>query len=102
MSFELVCRIIAGGLGAGGFMYMSLSNPPAAIAGGLFTGVSGFKLSQGMCDLPAKEACHQVYETFDGPNSGWPQYLISRTTGPPGHMAEVKANCIEEGRYYPN
>ena len=102
MSFELACKVIAGTLSAGSFVYMSLSNPPLAITGGLLSGAGGFKLSDSLCNGPAKEVCHQVYEKFDGPDSGWPEYIVSKTTGPPGHLAEVKAKCLEEGRYYPN
>lgn len=101
MSFELACRVIAGSLSAGSFVYVSLSNPPLAMAGGLLSGAGGFKLSESLCDSPAKEVCHQVYEQFDGPNSGWPEYIASKTAGPPGHLAAVKARCVEEGRYYP-
>ena len=105
MSFELACRILAGAASAGSFVLVSLNMPavtiPAALTGGLLTGGLGFEYSESICDIPAKKACHKVYENFDGPNSGWSEYITSRTTGPPGHMAEVKARCIEEGRYYP-
>ena len=97
MSFELACKVIAGSLSAGSFVYVSLTNPPLAVVGGLLSGAGGFKLSESLCDAPAKEVCHRVYEQFDGPNSGWPEYIVSKTTGPPGYLAAVKAKFLEEG-----
>ena len=35
MSYELVCKVIAGALGAGSFTFMAMSNPPAAILEGV-------------------------------------------------------------------
>ena len=107
MSFELTCKIIAGVASASSFVFVTLNIPglavtvPASLTGGLLTGAGGFKYSESICNLPAKKVCHEVYENFDGPSSGWAEYIASRTAGLPGHMAEVKAQCIEEGRYYP-
>ena len=64
MSFELACRVIAGTLSAGSFVYVSLSTPPVSITGGLLSGIWGFKLSEPLCDAPAKEVCNQVFEKF--------------------------------------
>ena len=101
MSLELTCKVIIGSLGAVGFTYASLSNPPVALLGGLLSGVGGFTISDWLCDAPNRKVCNEVYGKFDAPNSGWPEYIASKTTGLPSHIAPVKAKCLEQGTYYP-
>lgn len=102
MSFELTCKIISGELGAISFSFMMLSNPPAAVAGGVLAGISGYKLSEPICRQPNRETCSNVYERFEGPNSGCVEYTIAKTTGLPSHVELVKSACLEAGTYYPD